>query len=90
MKDLSSLEWEGYIPSKFTGNSDHTLDKLGVALSENTSRIMEPHGHSPWYLHDIPSYALGPGNPSVRKSHGFGGLSAGGEIRRSSSTSAQE
>jgi hypothetical protein len=34
---------------------------------------MEPHGQSPWYLHE---------NTLLRQ--GFGGLSASGEIRRSS------
>ena len=36
---------------------------------------MEPHGQSPWYLHE---------NTLLRQ--GFGGLSAGCEIRRSSAT----
>jgi len=59
---------------------------------------MEPHGLSPWYLHkntlrSAPAFAkpatAGVGR-SVRKHQGFGGLSASGEIRRSSDTSAQD
>jgi len=51
---------------------------------------MEPHGQSPWYLHEIPSYAPGRWSASVRKRQGFGGLSASGEIRRSINTAAHE
>jgi len=40
---------------------------------------MEPHGLSPWYLQK---------NTLLRQ--GFGGLSASGEIRRSSDTSVQD
>ena len=47
---------------------------------------MEPHGQSPWYLHEIPSYAPGRLSGKVCTRQGFGGLSAGGEIRRSSDT----
>ena len=64
--------------------------------------IMEPHGLSPWYLHkntllrpwarSAPAFAkpatAGVGR-SVRRHQGFGGLSASGEIRRSSDTPAQ-
>jgi hypothetical protein len=50
---------------------------------------MEPHEQSPWYLHEIPSYAPGRLSALVCGYKGFGGLSASGEIRRSSDTSVQ-
>jgi len=51
---------------------------------------MEPHGQSPWYLHEIPSYACLRGAASAKAGQGFGGLSASGEIRRSINTAAHE
>jgi hypothetical protein len=45
---------------------------------------MEPHGLSPWYLHEKPSYAPGRRTNLVRMRQGFGGLSTSGGIRRSS------
>jgi hypothetical protein len=47
-------------------------------------------GQSPWHLHEIPSYAPGRWSASVRRRQAFGGLSADGEIRRSSDTSIQD
>jgi len=32
---------------------ERILDRL------NAANVMEPHGQSPWYLHDIPAYAHG-------------------------------
>ena len=40
---------------------------------------MEPHGQSPWFLHEIPAYDHRRCNASVRKCEGFGGLSASSE-----------
>jgi hypothetical protein len=38
---------------------------------KKTLRAMEPHGESPWYLHDIPSYAkASEGYPPAAKSVG--------------------
>jgi len=62
---------------------------------------MEPHGQSPWYLHEIPACAPGRCSASVRKRQGsrlpknlfgeqVGGLSASSEIRRSTQTSAHD
>ena len=45
------------------------LNRMIISVSHG---VMEPHGQSPWYLHEI---------PLLRQ--GFGGLSASGEIRRS-------
>jgi len=62
---------------------------------------MEPHGLSPWYLHK--NTLLRPWAPKRSRlrearyggrrkvgAQGFGGLSASGEIRRSSDTSVQD
>jgi hypothetical protein len=51
---------------------------------------MEPHWQSPWYLHEISSYACLREAASVKAGQGFGGLSASGEIRRSINTAAHE
>jgi hypothetical protein len=47
---------------------------------------MESHGQSPWYLHEIPSYACLRVAASAEVGQGFGGLFARGDIRRSTRT----
>jgi hypothetical protein len=41
---------------------------------------MEPHGQSPWYLHEIPSYACLRVAASAKAGQGSGGLSVSGNI----------
>ena len=51
---------------------------------------MEPHGQSPWYLFDIPSYACLREAASAKAGQGFGGLSTSSGIHRSIDALAHE